>query len=240
MTTFPGSPRLLKGAIVGVDVFNPLASVILFQYNPETLMRSLTARTPERHWYEQVDRSEAMRLSGPPEETIQLEIEIDAADQLEQAEDTATTMGVHPTLASLEMLLYPKSLAMITNDALLRAGIKEVAAPEAPLTLFVWGRKRVLPVRLTGFSITEQAFDPGLNPIRASVSLSLTVLNYQDLGMESVGGALFMAHQVNKERMATLSGLGNVGLGNLASSASSALGNLASSASSPMTGRLGL
>ncbi len=225
MTTFPGSPRLRKGAIVGVDIFNPLASVILFQYNPETLTRSLTARTPERHWYEQVDRSEAMRLTGPPEETIQLEIEIDATDQLEQAEDTATTMGVHPALASLEMLLYPKSLAIIANNALLRAGIKEVAAPEAPLTLFVWGPKRVLPVRLTGFSITEQAFDPGLNPIRASVSLSLTVLNYQDfpLGVSSPGGALFMVHQVAKERMATLSGFGDVGLGNLASPASSAV-----------------
>ena len=216
MTTFPGSPRLLKGAIVGVNKFNPLASVILFQYNPETLSRSLTARTPDRPYFEQTDRTEAMRLAGPPEETIQLEIEIDAADQLEQDDFAARTMGVYPALASLEMLLYPKALAIITNNALLNAGIKEVAAPEAPLTLFVWGPKRVLPVRLTSFSITEQAFDSGLNPIRASVSLSLTVLNYQDLGLVSVGGALFMVHQVAKEAMATLSGLGNV-----ASSASS-------------------
>ena len=210
----------------------------MFQYNPETLTRSLTARIPERDWWKPVDRSEAMRLAGPPEETIQLEIEIDAADQLEQAEDTATTVGVHPTLASLEMLLYPKASAMITNDALLRAGIKEVAAPKAPLTLFVWGLKRVLPVRITGFSITEQAFDPGLNPIRASVSLSMTVLSYQDLGVSSVGGALFMAHQVAKETMATLSGLDNV-----ASSAASAwgnisLGNIASPASSAVTAPL--
>jgi hypothetical protein len=218
MTTFPGSPRLLKGAIVGIDEFNPLASVILFQYNPDTLTRTLTARTPERPWGERADRTEAMRLAGPPEETIQLEIEIDAADQLEQAEAAATTMGIYPALASLEMLLYPKALAIISNEALLQVGIKEVAAPKAPLTLFVWGPKRVLPVRLTSFSITEQAFDPGLNPIRASVSLSLTVLNYQDLGLLSPGGALFMAHQVAKEAMATLNGLGNI-----ASSASSAV-----------------
>src|SRR5215207_1324847 len=210
MTTFPGSPRLLKGAIVGVDIFNPLASVILFQYNPETLTRSLSARTTERPWGQQVDRSETMRLAGPPEETVQLEIEIDAADQLEQAEPIATTMGVYPALASLEMLLYPKALAIIANNALLQVGSMEVVAPKAPLTLFVWGPKRVLPVRLTSFSITEQAFDPNLNPIRASVSLSLTVLNYQDLGLLSPGGALFMAHQVAKEAMATLNGLGNI------------------------------
>src|SRR5215218_10921465 len=235
MTSFPNSPRLLKGAIVGVDIFNPLASVVLFQYNPEALTRSLTARIPERPPGQQADRSEAMRLTGPPEETIQLEIEIDATDQLEQAEDTATMMGVHPALASLEMLLYPKSLAMITNNALLRAGIKEVAAPKAPLTLFVWGLKRVLPVRLTGFSITEQAFDPRLNPIRASVSLSLTVLNYQDLGVSSPGGALFMAHQVAKEKIATLSGLGNITSSAASALGNISLGNIASSASSAVT-----
>jgi hypothetical protein len=211
MTTFPGSPRLLKGAIVGIDKFNPLASVILFQYNPDTLTRSLTARTPDRDdWWNPPARTEAMRLAGPPEESIQLEIEIDASDQLERSEVIATKMGVYPALASLEMLLYPKALAMITNEALLNVGIREVSAPEAPLTLFVWGPKRVLPVRLTGFSITEQAFDTHLNPIRASVSLSLSVLNYQDLGLSSPGGALFMAHQVTKEVMATLNSVNNV------------------------------
>jgi hypothetical protein len=208
MTTFPGSPKVMKGAIVGIDAFNPLASVIIFQYNPDTLKRSLSARTPNPG--RNVARGEAMRLAGPPEETVDLEIEIDATDQLEHAEAPATTMGVYPALSSLEMLLYPKSLAIIANDALLHAGIIEVLAPEAPLTLFVWGPKRVVPVRLTSFSITEQAFDTGLNPIRASVSLSLSVLNYQDLGLLSVGGALFMAHQVAKEAMATINGVGSI------------------------------
>lgn len=220
MTSFPNSPRLLKGAIIGVDLFNPLASVILFQYNPETLTRSLTARVPERDWRQPADRTEQMRLAGPPEETIQLEIEIDATDQLEEADPSATGLGLYPALASLEMLLYPKALSMITNNALLKGGIKEVSAPKAPLTLFVWGFKRVLPVRITGFSITEQAFDPGLNPIRASVSLSLSVLSYQDLGLLTPGGALFMAHQVAKEAMASLNGLSNVASASFSASAS--------------------
>ena len=209
MTTFLNSPRLLKGAIVGVDPFNPLASVIIFQYNPDTLRRSLSARTSNPAGGN-ADRGEAMRLAGPPQETIDLEIEVDAADQLERAESTATAMGVYPALASLEMLLYPKAPLVIANEVLLRAGVIEVVAPEAPLTLFVWGPKRVLPVRLTSFSITEQAFDTGLNPIRASVSLSLAVLSYQDLGLLSVGGALFMAHQVAKEAMATINGAGSI------------------------------
>jgi hypothetical protein len=220
VTSFPNSPQLLKGAIIGVDLFNPLASVILFQYNPETLTRSLTARTPERDWRQPAAQTEQMRLAGPPEETIQLEIEIDATDQLEEADLSATTMGIYPALASLEMLLYPKALAIITNNALLQGGIKEVSAPKAPLTLFVWGFKRVLPVRISSVSITEQAFDSGLNPIRASVNLSMTVLNYQDLGLLTPGGALFMAHQVAKEAMATINGLSNVASTSFSASAS--------------------
>ena len=143
MTTFPGSPRLLKGAIVGVDLFNPLASVILFQYNPDKLTRTVgtqqAAQAPATPGAAAPNRTEALRLKGPPKESISLEIEVDAADQLEKADPIATTLGVHPTLASLEMLLYPKAALMIANEILAEFGVIEIIAPEAPLTLFVWG-----------------------------------------------------------------------------------------------------
>jgi hypothetical protein len=197
----------MKGAIIGLDPFNPLASVIIFQYNPETLTRTLTAQTTGS---DNADKGEALRLKGPPKEEIKLDLEIDATDQLEQAKAPATKMGLHPTLASLEMLLYPKSALMIANEVLAAVGMIELIAPEAPMTLFVWGPGRTLPVRLTGFTITEEAFDPNLNPIRAKVGLSLHVLNYQDLGLLSAGGALFMAHQVAKEVMATIGGVGAI------------------------------
>jgi hypothetical protein len=197
----------MKGAIIGLDPANPLARVIVFQYNPDSLTRTLTAQTAGS---DNADRSEVLRLKGPPRETIKLDVEIDAADQLEQANPIATSLGLYPTLASLEMLLYPKSAVTIANEVLAAAGIIEIIPPEAPLTLFVWGPKRTLPVRITEFSITEEAFDPNLNPIRAKVGLSLRVLNYQDLGMLSVGGALFMAHQVAKEVMATIGGAATI------------------------------
>jgi hypothetical protein len=203
MTTFPRSPRLLKGAILGVDLYNPLASVVVFQYNPESLTRRLTARAANAN----PARGEALRLSGPPQETINLTVEIDAADQLERGDRTAGTLGLYPTLASLEMLLYPKSGVMIANEILARAGVIEVIAPEAPLTLFVWGPKRILPVRLTEFSVTEEFFDPDLNPIRAKVTLGMSVLTYHELGLLSVGGALYMANQVAKETMAVVGGV---------------------------------
>lgn len=206
MTTFPGSPQVQKGAIIGLDPFNPLASVIVFQYNPDTMTRTVTARTTGGN----SDRGEALRLKGPPEEKISCEVEIDATDQLERAQFPATSLGLYPTLASLEMLLYPKSALTIANEVLAAVGVIEVIAPEAPLTLFVWGIKRVLPVRLTTFTITEEAYDPNLNPIRAKVRLDLQVLSYYDLGLLSAGGALFMAHQISKEVMATIGGVSTI------------------------------
>ena len=201
MSTFPGSPRLLKGAIIGLDPANPLASVIVFQYNPDSLTRRLEARSSGGG--DNADRSEAFRLTGPPKETITLSVEIDAADQLEQANPIAVTMGVYPTLSALEMLLYPKSALVIANTALAQVGNIEIIPPEAPLTLFVWGAQRVLPVRLTSFSITEEAHDTQLNPIRAKVDLSLYVLSYIDLKLTNPGYMLFLAHQIAKEIMAT-------------------------------------
>jgi Contractile injection system tube protein len=215
VTTFPGSPRLLKGAIVGIDPVNPLASVIVFQYNPETLTRTLQAQAGA----EGGDRSEALRLKGPPVETFKLEVEIDATDQLEKADPTAEAMGIFPQLSALEMLIYPKSALVITNTALLVAGTIEVIAPDAPFVLFVWGPKRVLPVRLTDFSITEESYDPSLNPIRAKVSLGLRVLSYSDFSVTHPGYHVFLAHQMAKETMATIGSAGN-----LAAAGGSALG----------------
>jgi hypothetical protein len=113
-------------------------------------------------------------------------------------------MGLYPALAALEMLLYPRSARMIANEVLLNVGIIEVIQPEAPLTVLAWGRNRVLPVRLTQFTIIEEAFDPQLNPIRAKVSLDLRVLTYHDLGLGSRGGSLHMAHHVAKETLAKM------------------------------------
>lgn len=198
MTT-PISPRLLKGALVGIDPFNPLASIVAFQYNPDTLTRRLEARAVGQEG----DRGEAFRLTGPPKETITLSIEVDATDQLEQANPLALTTGIYPTLSALEMMIYPKSALVIVNTVLSLIGTVEVIPTEAPMTLFVWGPARVLPVRLTSFSITEEAHDQLLNPLRAKVELSLTVLSYHDLKLTSPGHALFLAHHIAKEVMAT-------------------------------------
>lgn len=201
MTTFPGSPRLLKGALIGLDPKNPLASVIAFQYNPDTMTRRLDARTQEG-WSEWSDKSEALRLTGPPKETITMNVEFDATDQVDQS-GALTTFGVYPALSALEMLIYPKSFDVIKNAIAQQAGTLEIISVEAPPTFLVWGALRVLPVRLTGMSITEEAYDALLNPIRAKVDLSLSVLSYHDLKISSPSYYIFLAHQIAKEALAT-------------------------------------
>lgn len=206
MTTFPGSPKLTKGAIIGLDPMNPLASVIIFQYNPNQLSRQLQARSAGQGGAQ----TEALRLSGPPTETISIsELEINAIDQLEKGDPLTTTMGIYPQLSALEMLLYPKSATVITNTILLAAGTIEIIPPEAPLILFIWGAKRVLPVRISGFTINETQYDPDLNPIAAKLNLSMNVLGYNDFSVTHPGYHLFLAHQVVKETMAVIGSVGS-------------------------------
>ncbi|HHS83784.1 MAG TPA: hypothetical protein ENK38_02525 [Gammaproteobacteria bacterium] len=203
MTTFPGSPKLLKGGIV---LINPgtgaVQQIIPLQYNPNTLTRTLQVQGVDG---EGGDRSEALRLKGPPVETIKLEAEIDAADQLEFPEQNQNILkfGLHTQLAALETTIFPSSNQLQSNNTLANAGTLEIAPMEAPLTLFVWSKNRVLPVRLSDFSITEEAFDPSLNPIRAKVNLTMRVLSVNDLGFNHKGGSLFMAYLQNKEQLAS-------------------------------------
>lgn len=206
MSSFPRSPRLQKGAIIGLDPFNPLASVVVFQYNPSEMKRGLSVDSGAAGGND----PDALRIKKPPRESIDITVSLDATDQLEKADPLATSLGIHPQLASLEMLLYPKSARVITNYALQAAGMIEVVPPESWLTLFIWGIKRVVPVKLKSFSVTENEFDPNLNPIRADVSLGMEVLNYSDLGLLTPGGVLFMAHQITKEVMATINSVGNI------------------------------
>jgi hypothetical protein len=210
MSGFPNSPYILKGGIVLLDPTTAQAQrIIVLQYNPDTLTRSLQVQAVA----EGSDRSESLRLKGPPVETFKVEAEIDATDQLEESEKNRTTVdyGIHPQISVLESIVYPKSTEAQANFALAQTGTLEIMPMEAPLTLFIWSSKRILPVRLTEFSVTEEAFDTKLNPIRAKVSLGMRALSYDDLGFSTKGGSLFLAYQQQKERMAALSKSGTFG-----------------------------
>lgn len=212
MTTFPHSPRLLKAGLVLIDPDTAaLVRVITLQYNPETLSRTLQAQAGAAEG----ERAEPLRLKGPAVETIKLEAEIDALDPPDAAVDSTGAAGIHPQLAALELLVHPTSDQLQAASRLARSGALEIAPIEAPLTLFVWSKHRILPVRLTEFSITEEAFDASLNPIRAKVSLGMRVLSVSDLGFDHKGGGLFMGYLQQKQALAAGGGrsLSALGIG---------------------------
>lgn len=195
-----------KGAIIGLDAFNPVASVVVFQFNPEKLTRTITPQTAGGSG----SIFETQRLKGAPEETIKMELVFDAADALAEGDGITETLGLYPQLSALEMLVYPKSALVIANTVLLATGTIEIIPPTGPLTLFVWGPQRIVPVQIKELSIEEQTFDSNLNPITSKATLSLKVLTYNDLSLTHPGYWIFLAHQITKEVFATIGSIGNL------------------------------
>jgi hypothetical protein len=219
MSTFPNSPKLLKGGLV---ILAPggatVRRVISLQYNPDSLTRSYQVQGAGGEGGS--ERAQPFRFKGPAVEMIKLDAEMDATDQLEFPDQNpiAVEVGIAPQLAALEMLVNPSSAELLAVDADARGGTLEIVPPEAPLVLLVWSRNRVAPVRVTEFSVTEDAFDPALNPIRAKVSLGFRVLTTDDLGYSHRGGTLFLAYLRTRESLAgRIAGatLQSLGLSNL-------------------------
>ncbi|MEU4428722.1 hypothetical protein AB0F81_49620 [Actinoplanes sp. NPDC024001] len=200
--------ELVKPVRAGIVIVDPLRGtpqrIIVLQFNPDTLQRSLA---PQGAGAEGAgDRTEALRLKGPAVETWKFDAEIDATDQ----PDLPSPDGIHPQLAVLEMLIHPTSGSIRANQALAATGTLEVTPIEAPLTLFVWGSNRVLPVRITELTVTEDGFDANLNPFRAVLSIGMRVLSASDLPAGHRGAELYLAHLTQKERLAGRSASGRL------------------------------
>lgn len=209
MNGFSGSPKLLKGGIVVADpVSLAVLRVISLQYNPETVSRSLQVQGTTGS----AERSEALRLTGPAVETIKVDAELDATDQLEFPDQnpTALELGLHPQIAVLEALINPTTSDLVAGNLQAAFGTIEIAPMQAPLTLFVWSPQRIIPVRITEFSVVEDTFDERLNPIRAKVTIGMRVLSVDDLGHSHPGGTVYLGHLRRKEALAGRSPLGEL------------------------------
>lgn len=196
-TTIRG-PKVLKGGIVTVSNSGQ-PSLIAFQYNPNTVKRSLK---PQLSGGETGDRSQEVRLIGAPIETVSVEIELDATDGLEAGDPTTLQSGIRPQLAALELLIFPSSAQVQSDASKLSSGMIEIAPAAAPRLLFVWGPKQVQPVQIQSMSISEEAFSTELNPIRAKISLEMRVLTYSDLAMGTSEYNQYMAYQQALEALA--------------------------------------
>jgi hypothetical protein len=218
---FPRRPKLQRGALAVYerDEQGAKPQIIVFQYNPDQLKRALANRAPQSPPSNVGGAKEdVLRVGGPPVETINLTVALNAIDQQAgvpglNAREEAPRHGLHPALATLEMLLYPPTLRVQNNQQLAKGGAVQISSEKLPLTLLVWGESRVVPIMLTNFSITEEAFDPDLNPIQARIELGMRVLTYMELKESGLGRNAFLAYQRQKETLAQqhLSGGGDNG-----------------------------
>ncbi|WP_407550336.1 hypothetical protein QOM21_14630 [Streptomyces sp. Pv4-95] len=204
MTRYADIPKPIRSGLVIVDPERGTPQrIIVLQFNPDTLERSVAPQAASGEGGgggggSGGDRNEALRLKGPAQETWKFTAEIDATDQL----DVAAPDGIHPQLAVLEMLVQPTTAQLRAASKLSKKGTIEISPIEMPLTLFTWGSKRVMPVRLTELSVNESAFDVNLNPIRASLSIGMKILTVSDLPAGHRGAELYLAHLAQKEQLA--------------------------------------
>jgi hypothetical protein len=183
---------LLKGALIEFSerFIGPIPNVIVFQYNPSSLTRTLEVWQPPSGGGPESEASATAQPDDPPE-SFDLTLELDATDALETPDShpVAVISGVADRVAALEMLLYPQEesllgglLGSVTSSLGISGGAGAAPVPRGtvPVVLFVWGPGRIAPVRLTSFSVEEQAFSPTLYPIRASVTVGLKMLTDDD------------------------------------------------------------
>ena len=197
----PLRPVVQKGAIIAYGLPELVPTVIVFQYNAETVQRSLQHQGSNGG-----GRGDAQRVDGPPTETISMAVRLDASDQLEDPINNKLTVdnGLHPTIAALEGLMYPSYGTVIANQALALSGSAFILGEQAPLAFLVWGAKRVLPVQVVSTTFREEAFSTKLDPIRVSADLTLRVLTYRDLDVTNPGYWVYLAAFTQKEVMGTL------------------------------------
>jgi hypothetical protein len=209
--SLPGTMPPVAGGLILMDsAGRTLLRAIPFQYNPDTLSRTLTPRASR---IEGGDRLEATRLTGPPMEIIKLDAEFDGVGRVGSQPRSADVAG---DLAALETIISPSVASIAAEAQQAMMGTLEILPAAGPLVLLVLGRRRVLPVRITDLAVVEEMFDPALNPIRAKVGITLRVLTSDDLPPGSKGSALYMAALSRREalanaRRASLSSMGMTG-----------------------------
>lgn len=214
---------LLRGALVeyGSDFLGPLPNVVIFQFNPEQIARTVNVPQRQSGGSGRAARTpEPRRASAPPTETFTLTAHFSAADDLGRGGALSAVprvFGVGPQLAALEKMVYPSNILGgllgqaidAIGNALGNGGSEEepsrrVPPEQLPRILFIWGPARVLPVQVQSLSITEQKFDFVLNPVQAEVQIGLAVTNFGRRNTDKLGkGALDYTKGV-KEAQAAL------------------------------------
>src|SRR5260370_15462004 len=206
--------KMLRGALIeyGSDFLGPIPNVVIFQFNPETLTR--TIQIPTRNTG--ATARETSQAGEPPVEKVTVNAVFSAADGLNDNNPLARVFGVGPQIAALEKMVYPggnltglvgaaiDAIANAITGAAVDGPTQPIPREPQPRILFIWGLKRVVPVVIESMVITEQQYDFMLNPIEAQVSIGLAVVPPSQCSDDVVGKGALAFTNIAKEAQAML------------------------------------
>ncbi len=210
-------PRYLRGAFIAYepDGYPDRKRTIPFRFNPESLSRQLSTAQGKggagvavgsgTSGTDAADEQSADAASGPLKESFNVLVRFDGVDRHGTGHPASKglppELGVAPEIAALEDLLHPAEAESSHSSD----GSEPVAArARRPTVLFVWGKKRVYPVRITGMAVEETLYNRELYPLRAEVDVSLEVLGEADArGNLAVQNALEFTHG-NRRQLAQM------------------------------------
>jgi hypothetical protein len=201
---------MLRGALIeyGTDLIGPIPNVVIFQFNPESMSRVL--QVPARPTG--ATQRETTQAGEKTFEKITFKAHFSAANLLDEDKVLARLFGIGPQLAALEKMVLPSAkLAGLIGAAIdAIAGAAAPAAPPAqpipresyPRILFIWGPTRVLPVTIDSMTIAEQEYDTALNPVRAEVDITLSVIAIDQCSDDRLAKGALAYSTIAKEAMA--------------------------------------
>lgn len=205
MSRFPGTPKSMRGAIFSLKPPNIIPTLVVFQYNPHEVRRSITAAGGQSNarggagWAHQEE----------PDEKVSFSADLNAADQ--PPGSIGLPVGLHPQLAALENLIYSPPLPGLSLAGAGLGGTVDILSGTTQLTLLIWGPARVAPVELTSLVVTEQDFDEWLNPIRATIQFELKVLAARDLAAGHPAAEIQKTYHVLRQVSAAASSFSALG-----------------------------
>lgn len=204
--------NLLRGALIeyGTDLIGLIPNVVIFQFNPESLSRTL--EIPPRP--SGVTQRESTQAGEKTFEKISFKAHFSAANMLDEGKELAQLFGVGPQLAALEKMVLPSSkIAGLIGAAIDAIGsalgggsgdapAQPIPREKYPRILFIWGLTRVLPVTIDSMSISELEYDAVLNPTRAEVDLQLSVIAVDDCSDDILAKGALEYSTIAKEAQA--------------------------------------
>jgi len=204
---------LLRGALIeyGTDLIGPIPNIVIFQYNPESLSRTL--QIPPRPTGP--SQRETAQAGERTFEKITFKAHFSAANLLDEGKVLGELFGIGPQLAALEKMVLPSSkLAGLIGAAIDAIGdalgggagqdppAQPIPREKYPRILFIWGLTRVLPVTIDSMSISELEYDSILNPLRAEVDITLSVISVDDCSDDVLAKGALEFSTIAKEALA--------------------------------------